>query len=116
MMFYWRFCLKTNSPLVFVLCYSLPPITIPSDSLGLYIYICIFSFCSSRPTGSSSNIILFALVLEKHPPRRHHSHPRRPDADPMGKATLGGPTNRLDSRRLYMRAHAPPAKLPPRVA
>lgn len=39
----------------------------------------------------------------------------RPNADPMGKATLGGPANRLDSRRLYMRAHAPTAKLPPRV-
>jgi len=121
MMFYWRFCLKTNSPLVFVLCYPLSPPRQhpPTDSLGLFICIYFFSFCSSRPTGSSSSIILFALVLEKHPPRRHrrHSHPRRPeDADPMGKATLGGPTNRLDSRRLYMRAHAPAAKLPPRVA
>lgn len=49
MMFYWRFCLKTNSPLVFVLCCSTPPPTTHrhhrrtrSGFLYVYFYFVLF--------------------------------------------------------------------------
>jgi len=88
-----------------------------ANSKYYYIYIYIFFRFVPVAQPAPRRISYYLLLCLKNiHPARHRSHPRRPDADPMGKATLGGPTNRLDSRRLYMRAHAPAAKLPPRVA
>jgi hypothetical protein len=109
MMFYWRFCLKTNSSLVPS---RFSPILFLSQAfysnpLFIYLFIyCYYTFFSCSPVVISLQSNIFALVLEKRCPFASDQMNRW---EKPQRAEVGAHPH--DSIRC-MRAFVPAAKLP----
>lgn len=108
MMFYWRFCLKTNSPLIYPMFPFSLSLSLSLLHTGFLFSLFIYYYYFYVPVARYPHSRIYLLLCLK----TVRPFVRRPD-EPMGKATMGGGgrTSAWFGTRC-MRAFVPVAKLP----